>query len=150
HALREFVVDLVHADGGELYLVQATADDVHVHLTGTCAGCPGSTMTRERLLEPAVRGVAPKATIKMTTGCRGAEGGQKTEARGAAGDASSAGAEKPRRPSRRSRPCATSSSAAASGPAWRWRRAPHSGRRGRPSSRPRPKGRWRWDRPACS
>jgi Fe-S cluster biogenesis protein NfuA len=67
-ALSEFVAALVKADGGELYLVSATADDVHLHLTGTCAGCPGATMTRERLLEPAVHGAAPKATVKVTTG----------------------------------------------------------------------------------
>ena len=44
-ALSEFVAALVKADGGELYLVSATPDDVHLHLAGTCAGCPGATMT---------------------------------------------------------------------------------------------------------
>lgn len=78
-ALSEFVVALVKADGGELYLVSATADDVHLHLTGTCAGCPGATMTRERLLEPAVRGAAPKATVKVTTGWTVPEGARKVE-----------------------------------------------------------------------
>lgn len=76
-ALSEYVAPLVHADGGELYLVSATADDVHVHLTGTCAGCPGSTMTRERLVEPAARAVAPKATIKVTTGPKVPDGAKK-------------------------------------------------------------------------
>jgi Fe-S cluster biogenesis protein NfuA len=78
-ALSEFVTALVQADGGELYLVSATADDVHLHLTGTCAGCPGATMTRERLLEPAVRGAAPKATVKVTTGWTVPEGAHKVE-----------------------------------------------------------------------
>jgi Fe-S cluster biogenesis protein NfuA len=78
-ALSEFVTALVKADGGELYLVSATADDVHLHLTGTCAGCPGAAMTRERLLEPAVRGAAPKATVKVTTGWTVPEGAQKVE-----------------------------------------------------------------------
>lgn len=76
-ALAELAVALVEADGGELYLVSASADDVHIHLTGTCAGCPGSTMTRERLLEPTVRGVAPKATVKVTTGWRVPDGAKK-------------------------------------------------------------------------
>jgi Fe-S cluster biogenesis protein NfuA len=76
-ALAEFVAALVRADGGELYVVSATSDDVHLHLTGTCAGCPGATMTRERLLEPAVRGAAPKATVKVTTGWRVPEGAQR-------------------------------------------------------------------------
>jgi Fe-S cluster biogenesis protein NfuA len=78
-ALSEFVVALVRADGGEIYLVSATSDDVHLHLTGTCAGCPGATMTRERLLEPAVRGAVPKATVKVTTGWRVPEGALRVE-----------------------------------------------------------------------
>jgi Fe-S cluster biogenesis protein NfuA len=78
-ALAEFVVDLVRADGGEIYLVSATAEDVHLHLTGTCAGCPGATMTRERLLEPAVHGAAPKANVKVTTGWRVPEGARRVE-----------------------------------------------------------------------
>jgi Fe-S cluster biogenesis protein NfuA len=78
-ALSEFVAALVKADGGELYLVSATMDDVHLHLTGTCAGCPGATMTRERLLEPAVHGAAPKATLRVTTGWRVPDGARKVE-----------------------------------------------------------------------
>ena len=76
-ALADFVVALVHADGGEIYLVSATSDEVHLHLTGTCAGCPGATMTRERLLEPAVRGAAPKANVRVTTGWRVPEGARR-------------------------------------------------------------------------
>jgi Fe-S cluster biogenesis protein NfuA len=78
-ALSEFVAALVRADGGELYLVAASQDDVHLHLTGTCAGCPGASMTRERLLEPAVHGVAPKATLKVTTGWRVPDGAKRVD-----------------------------------------------------------------------
>lgn len=78
-ALSEFVAALVRADGGELYLVAASQDDVHLHLTGTCAGCPGAAMTRERLLEPAVHGVAPKATVKVTTGWRVPDGARRVD-----------------------------------------------------------------------
>ena len=78
-ALSEFVAALVKADGGELYLVSATQDDVHLHLTGTCAGCPGATMTRERLLQPAVHSAAPQATLRVTTGWRVPEGARKVE-----------------------------------------------------------------------
>ncbi|MBN9167003.1 MAG: NifU family protein [Myxococcales bacterium] len=78
-ALSELAVPLVKADGGELYLVSVTGEDVHVHLTGTCAGCPGATMTRERLLEPTVHGVAPKLAVKVTTGWRVPEGATKVE-----------------------------------------------------------------------
>ena len=75
-ALSDFVVALVKADGGDLYIVSATHDDVHLHLSGTCAGCPGAAMTRERLLEPAVRSAAPKANVKVTTGWRVPAGSQ--------------------------------------------------------------------------
>ena len=78
-ALADFVVALVHADGGEIYLVSATSDEVHLHLTGTCAGCPGATMTRERLLEPAVRGAVPKANVRVTTGWRVPAGARRVE-----------------------------------------------------------------------
>ena len=78
-ALADFGVALVRADGGEIYLVSATSDDVHLHLTGTCAGCPGATMTRERLLEPAVHGAAPKANVRVTTGWRVPEGARRVE-----------------------------------------------------------------------
>ena len=78
-ALADFVVALVRADGGEIYVVSATSDDVHLHLTGTCAGCPGATMTRERLLEPAVHGAAPKANVRVTTGWRVPEGARRVE-----------------------------------------------------------------------
>jgi Fe-S cluster biogenesis protein NfuA len=78
-ALSELAVPLVRADGGELYLVSVTGEDVHVHLAGTCAGCPGATITKERLLEPTVRGVASRLTVKVTTGWRVPDGAQKVE-----------------------------------------------------------------------
>ncbi|MDB4943836.1 MAG: hypothetical protein JWP97_3370 [Labilithrix sp.] len=79
-ALGELASPLVHADGGELYLVSATAEDVHLHLTGTCAGCPGAAMTRERLLEPVVRTALPRATVKLTTGWSVPEGAKRVGA----------------------------------------------------------------------
>ena len=78
-ALNEFATALVRADGGDIYVVSASADDVHLHLTGTCAGCPGATMTRERLLEPVVRGTLPKATVKVTTGWRVPDGARRVD-----------------------------------------------------------------------
>ena len=78
-ALSELAAPLVKADGGELYVVSVTAEDVHLHLTGTCAGCPGATMTRERLLQPTLQGVAPKANLKVTTGWRVPDGAKKID-----------------------------------------------------------------------
>ncbi|WP_394840387.1 NifU family protein [Pendulispora rubella] len=68
---------LVHADGGTLFLVSVTAEDVHIHLGGSFAGCPGAAITRDRMLEPAIKTVLPKARLTVTTGFRVPEGAQK-------------------------------------------------------------------------
>gem|GEM_PF-747882 len=73
-AFSGYVARLVKMDGGELYLVRVTPDDVHIHLGGRCSGCPGATMTREQLLEPAVRDICPNAIVRVTTGWRVPEG----------------------------------------------------------------------------
>jgi Fe-S cluster biogenesis protein NfuA len=65
---REILAPLVKADGGEMYLVSVGAEEVHIHLAGTCAGCPGASLTRARVLEPAIASVAPKLTLRVTTG----------------------------------------------------------------------------------
>jgi len=65
---REILAPLIHADGGELYLVSVGAEEIHLHLAGTCAGCPGASLTRDRMLEPALAAVAPKLALKVTTG----------------------------------------------------------------------------------
>jgi Fe-S cluster biogenesis protein NfuA len=74
---REVLAPLVKSDGGEMYLVRWDGDDVHVHLAGACAGCPGATMTSDTVLLPAVRSVAPKARIVLTTGFRVPEGAKR-------------------------------------------------------------------------
>ncbi len=79
---RDLVVPLVNADGGNVYLVSMSANVVHIHLSGTCAGCPGAQMTRERLIEPVVLAVVPRATLKLTTGWRVPEGATRIESAG--------------------------------------------------------------------
>ena len=74
---REILAPLVEADGGEMYLVSVGADEVHVHLAGTCAGCPGASLTRDRLLEPAFAGIVPKVSLKVTTGWIVPDGAQR-------------------------------------------------------------------------
>ena len=75
---KETLGPLVRADGGELHLVSATADDVHLHLSGTCSGCPGASITRDRMLEPAIQAVIPKVRLRVTTGLRIPEGAEMT------------------------------------------------------------------------
>jgi Fe-S cluster biogenesis protein NfuA len=78
---REVLAPLVESDGGEVYLVQSSPEDLHIHLAGTCAGCPGSALTRDRVLGPALLAVAPKAKLRVTTGVRVPEGAQRVEAK---------------------------------------------------------------------
>jgi Fe-S cluster biogenesis protein NfuA len=74
---REVLAPLVRADGGEMYVVRVTVDEIHIHLAGTCAGCPGASLTRDRVFEPALASVAPKTTLKLTTGWTVPDGAQK-------------------------------------------------------------------------
>lgn len=73
---KETLGPLVRADGGELHLVSATAEDVHLHLSGTCSGCPGVSFTRDRMLEPAIQALMPKVRLRVTTGLRIPEGAE--------------------------------------------------------------------------
>jgi Fe-S cluster biogenesis protein NfuA len=65
---REVLAALIEADGGRMFLVSASADDIHIHLAGTCAGCPGSAHTTSRILAPTLERVLPKAKLRVTTG----------------------------------------------------------------------------------
>jgi Fe-S cluster biogenesis protein NfuA len=73
---REILAPLVKTDGGEMYLVRVDGDDVHIHLSGACAGCPGATLTSDKVLLPALRAASPKARIVLTTGSRVPEGAE--------------------------------------------------------------------------
>ena len=77
---REILAPLVRSDGGVFYLVHCAEDDVHIHLAGACAGCPGSSFTRERVVEPLIASVSPKTKVKLTTGWRVPAGARKLEA----------------------------------------------------------------------
>jgi Fe-S cluster biogenesis protein NfuA len=74
---REILAPLVRTDGGEMYLVKFEGDDVHIHLAGTCAGCPGSALTSDKVLLPVLRTAAPKVRIVLTTGVRIPDGAEK-------------------------------------------------------------------------
>jgi Fe-S cluster biogenesis protein NfuA len=67
---REVVAPLVKTDGGELHLVRFDGDDVHIHLSGACAGCPGSALTASHVILPVLRSAAPKVRLVLTTGVR--------------------------------------------------------------------------------
>lgn len=66
--VQEIVGPLVRADGGEIYLVHAADDAVVLHLAGRFAGCPGNTLAKRRVIEPAILAVAPGAQVTVTSG----------------------------------------------------------------------------------
>ncbi len=66
--LRAVVAPLIDVDGGELYVVASQGDEVKLHLAGTCAGCPGATLTTRGVIEPALRRAAPNARVVVTAG----------------------------------------------------------------------------------
>lgn len=74
---RDVLSPLVVADGGVMFVVKANAEDVHLHLTGTCAGCPGASHTRDGVIAPAIRTVASKARVVVTTGPRVPDGAKR-------------------------------------------------------------------------
>jgi Fe-S cluster biogenesis protein NfuA len=76
-SIREVVAPLVRTDGGEVYLVRYDGDDVHIHLSGACAGCPGASLTSSNVIVPALRGAAPKVRVVLTTGVGVPEGARK-------------------------------------------------------------------------
>jgi Fe-S cluster biogenesis protein NfuA len=65
---RDVLAPLVHVDGGDFHVVRLEGDEVWLHLTGTCSGCPGVTMTRDEVLVPALRAVLPQIQVVVTTG----------------------------------------------------------------------------------
>jgi len=76
-SLREVVGPLVRTDGGEVYLVRYDGDDVHIHLSGACAGCPGASLTSGKMIVPVLRAAAPKIRVVLTTGIGVPEGARK-------------------------------------------------------------------------
>jgi Fe-S cluster biogenesis protein NfuA len=67
---REILAPLVKSDGGEMYLVRFDGDDVHIHLAGACAGCPGASVTGDKVILPALRTALPKLRVLVTTGVK--------------------------------------------------------------------------------
>jgi len=74
---REILAPLVKTDGGEMYLVRIDGDDVHIYLTGACAGCPGASLTSDRVFLPALRAAVPKVRVLVTTGTRAPDGAER-------------------------------------------------------------------------
>ena len=77
--VREVLAPLIRSDGGELYLVSADDQRVSLHLAGRYAGCPGNTLTRRQIIEPAIKAVVPNAQVSVSSGALVPSGAEKLE-----------------------------------------------------------------------
>jgi Fe-S cluster biogenesis protein NfuA len=66
--IRDVIAPLIKADGGQLYLIPPGQQSIGLHLAGRYSGCPGNTLARRRVIEPALRAVAPSLEITITSG----------------------------------------------------------------------------------
>jgi Fe-S cluster biogenesis protein NfuA len=57
--------------------IRFDGDDIYIHLSGACAGCPGAALTEDKVILPALRAAAPKVRVFLTTGVRAPAGAQK-------------------------------------------------------------------------
>jgi Fe-S cluster biogenesis protein NfuA len=53
-----------------MHIVRFDGDDIYIHLSGACAGCPGAALTEDKVILPALRAGAPKVRVILTTGVR--------------------------------------------------------------------------------
>ena len=67
-SLLSIAVPLLAIDNAVLYVVEATSDQVHLHLGGAYGGCPGNSFVERCLLTPLVQKTHPRATLKVTSG----------------------------------------------------------------------------------
>lgn len=65
---REVLAPLIAADGGELYLVSANDEEIALHLSGACAGCPGAPLTTAKIIEPLLFEQAEGHRVVVTAG----------------------------------------------------------------------------------
>ena len=66
--VKDLLAPLIRADGGELYVVKVDDQSIALHLAGRYSGCPGNTLVRRRVIEPALLSAVPGAQIVITSG----------------------------------------------------------------------------------
>jgi Fe-S cluster biogenesis protein NfuA len=74
---RDVLAPLVKSDGGEMFLLRFDGEDVHIHLSGACAGCPGASITGDKVILPVLRAAVPKVRLVVTTGIKVPQGAQR-------------------------------------------------------------------------
>jgi len=76
---REVLAPLIEADSGELYVVAVEADQLTLHVAGRYAGCPGTPLAVDSIIEPAVHAAAPGAKVVVTSGIAVPDGASRVE-----------------------------------------------------------------------
>lgn len=66
--LRQIAAPLIARDGGQLYLVRLTEEEITLHLAGRYAGAPGAELILQEIILPLVRATCPEAHLAMTSG----------------------------------------------------------------------------------
>jgi Fe-S cluster biogenesis protein NfuA len=66
--LADVLAPLIEADGGELYLVNLAKKELKLHFGGVWSGSPAAEIVTRRVIEPAIRAVAPKTKLVVSTG----------------------------------------------------------------------------------
>jgi hypothetical protein len=66
--LRVVAAPLIARDGGQLYLVRLTEEELSLHLAGRYAGALGTHLVLERIIVPLIRAVSPAIQVVMTSG----------------------------------------------------------------------------------
>ena len=59
---------MVESDEGELFLVEDSGRDVHLHLRGRFAGCPGNELVTDQVVRPLIQAIRPQANVKISSG----------------------------------------------------------------------------------
>lgn len=75
--LADVVAPLVALDGGELWVVGASATGLRLHLAGKCAGCPGIRTTTVDVIEPALRAAGLRGELDVSSGWTIPEGAER-------------------------------------------------------------------------
>jgi len=73
----EVLAPLVEGDGGQLWIVAISPASIHLHLAGTCSGCPGAAITHEHFVVPALRIASPTTPVRTTNGFHVPEGARR-------------------------------------------------------------------------
>lgn len=67
--IAESIRPLIEADGGQIDLVGVETNTIVVRLTGMCAGCPGSSYTKSRIIEPILKkALGDSMTVRVEMG----------------------------------------------------------------------------------